>query len=126
MIHAEMIEQFGKPNSQFYKNRWYKIFPNWWFTLGFTTSHHIHKKTPRKQFLGKHSWRYLGIINSDAPFSEFPLWQVVVQAGCRGTVLAEFSDTRLTVVFETSETGTPSCFNVLPLLENTAGFVVGI
>lgn len=68
----------------------------------------------------------LGIINGDAPFSEFPLWQVVVQAGCRGTVLAEFSDTRLTVVFETSETGTPSCFNVLPLLENTAGFVVGI
>jgi len=41
--------------------------------------------------------------------------KVVVQAGCRGTVLAEFSDTRLTVVFETSETGTPSCFNVLPL-----------
>ena len=51
--------------------------------------------------------------------------QVVVQAGCRGTVLAEFSDTRLTVVFETSETGTPSCFNVLPLLENT-GLAVGI
>ena len=42
--------------------------------------------------------------------------EVVVHAGCRGTVLAEFSDTRLTVVFETSETGTPSCFNVLPLL----------
>eukprot|EP00434_Breviolum_minutum_P009813 symbB.v1.2.008643.t1/scaffold540.1/size189765/8 len=41
--------------------------------------------------------------------------KVVVHAGCRGTVLAEFSDTRLTVVFETSETGTPSCFNVLPL-----------
>ena len=39
-----------------------------------------------------------------------------MHAGCRGTVLAEFSDTRLTVVFETSETGTPSCFNVLPLL----------
>eukprot|EP00438_Fugacium_kawagutii_P020198 Skav207615 [mRNA] locus=scaffold1878:101822:111291:+ [translate_table: standard] len=40
--------------------------------------------------------------------------KVVVHAGCRGTVLAEFSDTRLTVVFETSEES-PSCFNVLPL-----------
>ena len=41
--------------------------------------------------------------------------RVVVHAGCRGTVLAEFSDTRLTVVFETSETGAPNCCNVLPL-----------
>mmetsp|Transcript_57311 Transcript_57311/g.134067 ORF Transcript_57311/g.134067 Transcript_57311/m.134067 type:complete len:447 (+) Transcript_57311:65-1405(+) len=40
--------------------------------------------------------------------------EVVVHAGCRGTVLAEFSDTRLTVVFET-ESGSPNCFNVLPL-----------
>ncbi|CAJ1334215.1 unnamed protein product [Effrenium voratum] len=40
--------------------------------------------------------------------------KVVVHAGCRGTVLAEFSDTRLTVVFETSEAA-PNCFNVLPL-----------
>ncbi|CAK9077053.1 unnamed protein product [Durusdinium trenchii] len=42
--------------------------------------------------------------------------RVVVHAGCRGTVLAEFSDTRLTVVFETeTEESSPSCFNVLPL-----------
>ena len=53
MIHAEMIEQFGKPNSQFYKNRWYKIFPNWWFTLGFNTSHHIHKKDPKETIPGE-------------------------------------------------------------------------
>ena len=47
--------------------------------------------------------------------------RVVVHAGCRGTVLAEFSDTRLTVVFETptaaaeDSESSPSCFNVLPL-----------
>ena len=40
--------------------------------------------------------------------------QVVVPAGSRGTVLAEYTDTRLTVVFESSEQGV-SCFNVLPM-----------
>lgn len=41
--------------------------------------------------------------------------QVVVRAGTHGSVLSEFSDTRLTVVFDTSEEGSRSCFNVLPL-----------
>jgi len=40
--------------------------------------------------------------------------QVVVKAGTCGSVLAEFSDTRLTVAFDTQE-GSGSCFNVLPL-----------
>ena len=39
--------------------------------------------------------------------------KVVVPAGSRGTVLAEYTDTRLTVVFE--EQSGVSCFNVLPL-----------
>jgi len=41
--------------------------------------------------------------------------QVVVRAGTRGSVLAEFSDTRLTVLFDSSEDGGQSCFNVLPM-----------
>jgi hypothetical protein len=41
--------------------------------------------------------------------------KTVVKAGTRGTVLSEFSDTRLTVVFERSEEGTQACFNVMPL-----------
>jgi hypothetical protein len=41
--------------------------------------------------------------------------KVVVKAGTRGAVLAEFSDTRLTVAFDPPEEGGQSCFNVLPL-----------
>eukprot|EP00440_Ansanella_granifera_P000080 gb/GFBE01000087.1/.p1 GENE.gb/GFBE01000087.1/~~gb/GFBE01000087.1/.p1 ORF type:complete len:482 (+),score=90.92 gb/GFBE01000087.1/:1-1446(+) len=41
--------------------------------------------------------------------------QVVVQAGCRGIVLGEYSESRLTVVFETSDDGAQSCLNVLPI-----------
>jgi len=41
--------------------------------------------------------------------------KVVVKAGAQGAVLAEFSDTRLTVSFEQTEQGAQSCFNVLPL-----------
>jgi hypothetical protein len=41
--------------------------------------------------------------------------RVVVPAGMRGVVLAEFSDTRLTVAFGPPEDGGQSCFNVLPL-----------
>lgn len=42
--------------------------------------------------------------------------QVVAQAGARGVVLAEFSDTRLTVAFDApAESGGRVCFNVLPL-----------
>jgi hypothetical protein len=41
--------------------------------------------------------------------------RVVVKAGTRGAVLAEFSDTRLTVAFDPPEEGGQSCFNVLPL-----------
>jgi len=41
--------------------------------------------------------------------------RVVVKVGTRGSVLAEFSDTRLTVAFDASEDGGQSCFNVLPL-----------
>lgn len=41
--------------------------------------------------------------------------RVVVRAGTRGSVLAEFSDTRLTVAFEPPDDGSQSCFNVLPL-----------
>jgi len=41
---------------------------------------------------------------------------VVAKAGTRGVVLAEFSDTRLTVAFEAPEDGGgQNCFNVLPL-----------
>lgn len=65
-----------------------------------------------KYVLMKDSWLILVMILRP---SDRATPQVVVHAGCRGTVLAEFSDTRLTVVFETSE-DSPSCFNVLPLL----------
>jgi len=41
--------------------------------------------------------------------------RVVVRAGTHGSVLAEFSDTRLTVAFDPPEDGGQSCFNVLPL-----------
>lgn len=42
--------------------------------------------------------------------------RVVARAGTRGVVLSEFSDTRLTVAFDTpSDNGGQSCFNVLPL-----------
>ncbi|CAE8648803.1 unnamed protein product, partial [Polarella glacialis] len=41
--------------------------------------------------------------------------KVAVPAGRRGTVLAEYSDTRLTVVFDATEDGVPNCFNVLPI-----------
>jgi len=56
--------------------------------------------------------------------------QVVVQAGCRGTVLGEFSDSRLTIAFDTPEDGTQSCFNVMPMeilpwCESPAGYPTG-
>eukprot|EP00747_Dinoflagellata_sp_TGD_P180407 gnl/TRDRNA2_/TRDRNA2_32821_c0_seq1.p1 gnl/TRDRNA2_/TRDRNA2_32821_c0~~gnl/TRDRNA2_/TRDRNA2_32821_c0_seq1.p1 ORF type:complete len:606 (-),score=134.57 gnl/TRDRNA2_/TRDRNA2_32821_c0_seq1:136-1713(-) len=41
--------------------------------------------------------------------------KVVVRAGTQGTVMAEFSDTRLTVAFDEPVDGVPSCFNVLPV-----------
>lgn len=41
--------------------------------------------------------------------------KVVVPPGTPGTVLAEFSDTRLTVGFQPQKDAAPSCFNVLPL-----------
>mmetsp|Transcript_106744 Transcript_106744/g.211982 ORF Transcript_106744/g.211982 Transcript_106744/m.211982 type:complete len:435 (+) Transcript_106744:70-1374(+) len=41
--------------------------------------------------------------------------RVVVRAGTRGSVVNEFSDTRLTVAFDISEEDGHSCFNVLPL-----------
>jgi hypothetical protein len=41
--------------------------------------------------------------------------RVVVRAGTKGAVLAEFSDTRLTVSFDSPEDGGRNCFNVLPL-----------
>lgn len=55
--------------------------------------------------------------------------QTLVPTGCRGTVLGEFSDTRLTVLFENSEDN-PGCFNILPheirpWCEPLDGFPVG-
>eukprot|EP00930_Biecheleria_cincta_P035476 TRINITY_DN24397_c0_g1_i1.p1 TRINITY_DN24397_c0_g1~~TRINITY_DN24397_c0_g1_i1.p1 ORF type:complete len:550 (-),score=100.08 TRINITY_DN24397_c0_g1_i1:127-1776(-) len=55
--------------------------------------------------------------------------QTLVQAGCCGTVLGEFSDTRLTVLFENSAEN-PGCFNLLPheirpWCEPLDGFPVG-
>jgi hypothetical protein len=41
--------------------------------------------------------------------------RVVVKTGTRGRILAEFSETRLTVAFDRAEAGSQSCFNVLPL-----------
>mmetsp|Transcript_6722 Transcript_6722/g.16680 ORF Transcript_6722/g.16680 Transcript_6722/m.16680 type:complete len:390 (-) Transcript_6722:243-1412(-) len=41
--------------------------------------------------------------------------KVVVKAGTLGVVLAEFSETRLTVSFDQAEGGSQSCFNVLPV-----------
>jgi len=41
--------------------------------------------------------------------------RVAVPAGTRGSVVNEFSDTRLTVAFDQREDGVQSCFNVLPL-----------
>jgi len=41
--------------------------------------------------------------------------RVVVRAGTRGSVVNEFSDTRLTVAFDTSDEDGHSCFNVLPV-----------
>lgn len=41
--------------------------------------------------------------------------RVVVPAGTHGVILAEFSDTRLTVSFDKNEDGQMNCFNVLPL-----------
>ncbi|CAK0834850.1 unnamed protein product [Prorocentrum cordatum] len=41
--------------------------------------------------------------------------RIVVNAGNPGAVLAEFSDTRLTVAFDAPQGGAQSCFNVLPV-----------
>jgi hypothetical protein len=41
--------------------------------------------------------------------------RVVVRAGTRGSVVNEFSDTRLTVAFDISDADGHSCFNVLPV-----------
>jgi len=41
--------------------------------------------------------------------------RAVVKTGTRGRILAEFSETRLTVAFDRAEAGNQSCFNVLPL-----------